>query len=112
MEAEDLKYQNPEEYQKQRKERYIKGIDEERPAVISINTAAASAAVNELIARIDPYRNNPNSEFAQIMCNFKEPKFLITTEEFEFPIDEYLSYFCGRGDCKTLLNLPVLSEDE
>src|SRR5690606_8633235 len=38
---------DPELYEAQRKEKYVLGVEEDRPAVISVNTFFASMAVNE-----------------------------------------------------------------
>ena len=46
-----LKRQDPVYYEEQRKVGYIKGVEENRPAVISINTQFAGFAINESIAR-------------------------------------------------------------
>jgi hypothetical protein len=43
--------QDPVYYEEQRKAGYIKGVEENRPAVISINTQFAGLAINESIAR-------------------------------------------------------------
>jgi hypothetical protein len=42
---------------------YIRGVAEDRPAVIQLNSLIASLAVNELLARLHPYRLDPNSEY-------------------------------------------------
>jgi len=51
VQAEGLKRQDPVYYEEQRKAGYIKGVEENRPAVISINTQFAGFAINESIAR-------------------------------------------------------------
>lgn len=64
LDAAFLKRSNPDAYEEQRKIGYIKGIREDQPAVISVNMTASAAAVNELLARLHPYRFKPNSTFA------------------------------------------------
>jgi len=64
LDAAFLKRSNPKAYEEQRKVGYIKGIREEQPAVISVNMTASAAAVNELLARLHPYRFRANSSFA------------------------------------------------
>ena len=49
-----LKRLNPVAYEEQRKAGYRKGVQEDRPAVISVNMQFAGLAVNELIARLHP----------------------------------------------------------
>jgi hypothetical protein len=71
---------NPDAYDALRREKYIQGVNEDRPAVISVNTFFAALAVNELLARIHPFRNTDNSEFATVrgdLCEFvlfREPE--------------------------------------
>ena len=61
--AEDLRRTDPESYARQLAEGYIKGVVEEAPSVITLNMQAASAAVNEWIARLYAYRHQPNSKY-------------------------------------------------
>lgn len=44
---------------------YIAGIQEEAPSVITLNMRAASACVNEFIARAFPFREESNANYAQ-----------------------------------------------
>src|SRR5262249_21670965 len=55
---------DPRAYKRQVKEGYIRGIAEDRPAVIQLNSLVASLAVNELLARLHPYRIDPNGDYA------------------------------------------------
>lgn len=64
LDAAFLKRANPEAYKERLKDGYIKGIREDNPAVISVNMSASAAAVNELLARLHPYRFRPNGAFA------------------------------------------------
>ena len=61
--AESLKAKNPTHYKQQKQEGYITGIDEDQPAVISVNMQAACMAFNDFIARIHNYRLDDNSDF-------------------------------------------------
>ena len=61
--AENLKTKNPTHYQQQKKEGYIIGIDEDQPAVISLNMQASCLAFNDFLARIHNYRLDDNNEF-------------------------------------------------
>ena len=61
--AENLKTKNPTHYQQQKKEGYITGIDEDQPAVISLNMQASCLAFNDFLARIHNYRLDDNNEF-------------------------------------------------
>lgn len=61
--AEALHRRSPKQYRALRKEGYIEGINVNSPAVISINGFAATHAVNEMLARIHPFRRDANHEF-------------------------------------------------
>jgi hypothetical protein len=70
--AEGIKRQNADYYEKQRWAGYIKGVDEDRPAVISVNMQFANLAVTELIARLSGFRENPNRAYAKIGMSLSE----------------------------------------
>jgi len=106
LEAEGLRRTDPEMYHRQVKEGYIRGIEEDRPAVISINMFFASLIVNDFLARIHPYRNQHNAEYAYIGGNLSEMHFLL---EAEATPCELLQRHVGRGDVIPLLERPALS---
>jgi hypothetical protein len=62
VQAEGIKRQNPQNYENLRRAGYIKNVDEDRPAVISVNATLSSLAVNELLARLHGYRDEPQSD--------------------------------------------------
>lgn len=107
--AELLKRNDPDEYNRRRKEGYIRGIQEDRPAVISVNTMVAAMAANEMLARIHRYRYEPNNQFALQQfalhegVNFK-------TAETDLSRCEILAPEVGLGDVKPLLKRADLSE--
>lgn len=105
--AESLERAAPEEYARQRAEKYIKGRDEEQPAVISINMIAAASAVLELIARLYPFRHDPDpATFDAVRMNLAEVEF--TTETYETPCP-VMAKLHAAGDREPLLNMPQLS---
>lgn len=106
VEAEELHRTNPELYDRQRAEGYIRGIHEDRPAVISVNMFIAAMAVNEFLARLHPYRNSPNSAFALVAANLAEGALLAEVEGAPCPL---LRRHVGRGDVTPLLGRPSLS---
>lgn len=61
--AENLKMNTPDYYEQLRKEGYIVGIDEDQPAVISVNMQASCMAFNDFLARVHNYRLDDNNEF-------------------------------------------------
>lgn len=62
--AEGLQRTDPEAYREHLRSKYIIGVQEDRPAVISVNMQIASMAVNEMLARIHPFRDEPNGRYA------------------------------------------------
>ena len=105
--AEGLLRTDPAAYAERLKAKYITGVQEDRPAVVSVNTLIAALAVNEFLARVHPYRDDLNSEFAvhRLILSrgefYREPEGEICTE---------LSSHVGRGDMVPPLNMPSLSE--
>jgi len=106
VEAEELRRTNPEVYRARRDEGYLRGVDENRPAVINVNMFFASLVVHEFLGRLHPFRNAPNSSYAIIRGNLMEP-FLITESDGE-PC-AILPRHVGRGDMEPLLERPDLS---
>lgn len=64
---------SPQEYERLKREGYIKGVKVDRPAVISVNMAAASAAVNEFLARLHGFRVERNGAFAIRRISLSDP---------------------------------------
>lgn len=104
--AAGLKRTNPAEYQSLLEEGYIKGVQEDRPAVVQLNTLIASLAVNELLARLHPYRIDPNG-FYNVARVSVSHGFLSYEQDGE-PCAA-LSKHVGRGDVEPLLDWPELS---
>lgn len=97
---------SPEEYRKLKEEGYIKNVNEDRPAVVSVNMLIASIAVNEFLARAHNYRNDESSKFAITRVSLKD-SYIQYEEEGE--VDLYLKKFVGRGNTVPFLNLPELN---
>ena len=53
---EDLRRRNPAEYDRQKREAYVRGEGNPNPAVVTFTTEVACMAVNELLNRIVSYR--------------------------------------------------------
>jgi hypothetical protein len=68
--AEGLRRTDPERYKELVNRKYIQGVDVDRPAVISINFLIASLCVTEFLNRIHPFKDDPASEYAQIMIDY------------------------------------------
>jgi len=105
--AEHMKRKDLAGYAQQVDEKYIRGVREDRPAVISLNAQAASMAVNEFLARIHPFRADPNADCARTSFDLTNG-LLIKEGEDEFPRCEVIGKHVGRGDMQPLLNTPAL----
>lgn len=111
LNAEGLKRADPDAYQDQVRSKYITGVREDRPAVISVNTGIASLAVNEMLARLHPFRQEPNANFAQIGISLEQGAMWNRPEsEFEQP-DVRALRWVGRGEMMPFLNRTDLSDD-
>ncbi|MDE2466947.1 MAG: ThiF family adenylyltransferase [Alphaproteobacteria bacterium] len=106
VEAESLRRTDPELYTERVRIGYIEGVDEDRPAVISINTQAASMAVNELLARLHGYRSGRPADHSSRYVNLIEE--FQTSEPSGQPCP-VMSPLCGLGDTNPPLGLVGLS---
>ncbi|MCI0535518.1 MAG: ThiF family adenylyltransferase [Verrucomicrobiales bacterium] len=107
--AELLRHADPAEYQRRLREKYIRGVQEDRPAVISVNTLVAAMAANELLARIHHFRYDRNDAYAVQRFTLHEPA-VLTEPEWGLGICPILAKEIGRGDTAPLLDRPELSE--
>lgn len=105
--AAGLRRTDPMGYREQLASKYIIGVEEERPAVISLNTLLASLAVNELLVRVHPFRDEPNGEFAVYRISLTQAQLY---KEREGEPCRVLSRHVGRGDVRPLLEMPELSD--
>ena len=104
--AEEVRRTNPDRYRELRRQKYILGIEEERPAVISVNAFFAALAVNEFLARIHVFRNVDNSAFSTVrgdLCEFA------LSREPEEGSSGHLRKELGLGDCEPPIGRPSLS---
>jgi len=109
LKAAGLRHTDPKAYREQVKAGYIRGVAEDRPAVISINMQMASTAVNEFLARLHPYRYDDNSDSSVVRTSFIQG-----TEYREregVPSGAFTAHI-GKGDVRPLLSMPELSEPE
>ncbi|HVJ78244.1 MAG TPA: ThiF family adenylyltransferase [Hyphomicrobium sp.] len=105
--AAGLRRNDPGAHGQQVKDGYIAGVAGNRPAVISVNMFAASLAVNELLARIHPYREEPNAAYASVEFSLASVEFIL---EPESGICEILAGKVGIGDTQPLLGIMELAE--
>lgn len=105
LRAEYLRAAAPDAHQQELEAGYIKGLMEEAPSVITLNMRAASACVNEFIARAYPFRLEPNHRYARTTFS------LAACEEEYFAEAGFTSAanpMLGRGAREPLLGLPIL----
>jgi hypothetical protein len=106
LRAEYLRKVAPEAHRQELEAGYIKGAIEEAPAVITVNMRAASACMNEFIARAYPFRLDPNRLYARTTFS------LAAGEEEYVPEDDFTPSpltALGRGAREPLLGLPMFS---
>jgi len=104
----NLKRTDIDEYNERIKSKYIDGIDEDRPAVISVNMLFSAFAVNEFLARIHPFKEDPNEEYSTIRFSLTQGQFY---KENESEPCQVMLKHVGRGDVSPLLDMPQLSEE-
>lgn len=104
--AAGLQRTQPEEYKKLLEEGYVRGAAVDRPAVIQLNSLIASLAVSELLARLLPYRSDPNGQFAVTRISLAH--WFMDREPDGEPC-AILSRHVGKGDVEPLLDWPELS---
>jgi hypothetical protein len=110
IEEEAMLRTDPKLYKERLREKYIKGVDVERPAVISINSLFASWAVLELLARIHPFRDDPNSHFAHNTLSLTQNVLYPPKDDGESC--PRLNKYVGRGDSNPPLGMPALTTSE
>ena len=98
--------ENPNMHDQQVREGYITGVEEHRPAVISINMFAASLAVTEFLARLHPFREDTNCSSVSVGFSLSSMELYQDPEKDACRI---LSDKVGKGDEEPLLGLPQLS---
>jgi hypothetical protein len=107
--AESLRRTNPERYAELLKQKYIEGVDVDRPAVISINMIVSGFGITEFLNRIHPFKDDPAREYARVMIDCCGGC-IENTQEDEFDQDPDASRWAGRGLCKPFLRMPELDQ--
>lgn len=105
--AAGLRRNDPAAHDQQVKDGYIAGVQGHRPAVISVNMLAAALAVNEFLARLHPFREESNNNYAAVTFSLASMELFCDPEE---GICEILGGVVGMGDTTPLLGLMELAE--
>lgn len=105
--AAGLRRNDPDAHRQQVKDGYIKGATVHRPAVISVNMFAASLAVIEFLARLHPFREEPNDTWTAVTFSLASMELFADPDE---GICEILAGNVGKGDATPLLGLLELAD--
>jgi ThiF family/Prokaryotic homologs of the JAB domain len=103
--TEELHKRDPNAAAQQVQDKYLKGLQVRRPAVVSVNMLASSLAVNDFLARLHPYRRQSNAEIASIEFSLGELRLTADEEMDDCPV---ISRSVGLGDRSPWLGLPQL----
>lgn len=109
--AAEMRRIDPERYKDLLADGYIKGVRVEQPAVIHLNTLVASLAMNELLARLHPFRLGRNEEFWVTRLSLTGGM-ISEDRDPEPPPCSLLSRHVGRGDVRPFVGMPEVLEDE
>jgi proteasome lid subunit RPN8/RPN11 len=105
--AAGLRRNDPSAHVRQVEDGYIRGVVGHRPAVISVNMFASALAVNELLARLHPYREEPNGAYASVTFSLASMELIYDPEG---GICDILGGKVGFGDTTPLLGLIEIAE--
>lgn len=105
--AEGLRRRNPASYAREAREGYIAGMDERRPAVVSVNLFAAALAANDMLARLHPYREQANGSVGRVEFSLASLELFVDPEEASCPV---MAPMVGRGDTEPLLGMSELAK--
>ena len=104
---ENLLRQNPEDFKDLEKQGYVHNANVNRPAVISINMQISSMAVNELLNRIHPFKDESPDRYSKVTMDYTDGCIMNESEQ-DFEEDAIAVKWVGRGDCKPFLRLSEL----
>lgn len=105
LEAESLRDTDPDGYADRLKRGYIEGVQEDRPAVVSVNTYFASLAVIELLARLHTFRSDTNAGYAVQRVSLTNTLWRLEEDPGASPQEQRM---VGRGDVTPFLGIPSL----
>ena len=105
LEAESLRENDPAGYSDRLKRGYIEGVQEDRPAVVSVNTYFASLAVIEMLARLHAFRSDANAAYAVQRVSLTNSLWSLEKDPGANPHELRM---VGRGDTTPFLGMPAL----
>lgn len=101
---EDLRRRNPTEYDRQKREAYVRGEGNPNPAVVTFTTEVACMAVNELLNRIVGFRKREMGSEHRRRFLFCEDRATAASPRNSCPICASKLYW-GMGDTEPFLDL-------
>lgn len=99
--AENWKLSDPKYYSNQRASGYLAEVDDDQPAVMSLNMLAAVMAFNDFLSRIHNYRLDNNREFAT--HRFRLVHGCYENESDDHAEHPLLNRYIGAGDASLLV---------
>lgn len=100
---EDLRRQNPEEYERRKREAYVRGGGDPAPAVVTFTTETAIMAVNELLAGLTGFRDEGWVWNRTRRFDLLEDRRPGADQDTHCPVCADQAYW-GRGDVKPFLD--------
>jgi proteasome lid subunit RPN8/RPN11 len=100
---------NPEEYAHLKSDGYIRNVNINNPAVISVNMQIASHAVNEFLNRIHPFKAASPDNYAGSTIDIIE-RYIVNVPESDYNVDEYLTKKVGKGDVHPFIEMSELNQ--
>lgn len=110
LEAAFLLRSSPAEYARIKKQGYIKGINVDRPAVISVNMEVAATAMNEFFARLHCYRFQSNCAYAIRRICLSDPDASGVEPDGESCVE--MARLVGSGDQSPFLGMMLLGDSK
>ncbi len=107
--AEGERRRNPDHYAELRRAGYIRNVKEDRPAVMSVNAVFSGLIVNEFLARLHDFRDDPGDLYATI--GFSLSQMAIYPEAETGTPCRLFARHVGRGDTDLLLDMPEFSAE-
>jgi len=98
---------NKDEFENLRKNAYIKNVNVNSPAVVSVNMHIASHAVNEFLNRVHPYKAESPKNYAFSTIDITEA-YIVNVSEDDLKTDTYLRKKIGRGDIIPFIEMPEI----
>jgi hypothetical protein len=105
LRAASLRRTSPQQFQNELDEGYIRGAQVNSPAVVSVNGLCATLAINNFLARLHPFRQDPNSEIRWQTFDLLNGAF---TSNPDGPACKVLAKYVGRGDMAPALDCVLL----